>query len=111
MNIAGLPRQATGGKARITGLIAGGLGLAMTLAAAAAPPVPHKSITNRVGDLLSVSAVSRTGAWSVGRSGNTEPMMLHWNGTTWTRTALSSKESPALNAVAADAGRVRKMPG
>ena len=100
MGTAGLSRRATGGKVRITGLVAGGLGLAMTLAAAS--PVSHESITNRVGTLLSVSAVSRTDAWSVGGSGNTEPMMLHWNGTTWTRTALSGKGSPGLGAVGAD---------
>src|SRR5262245_52659867 len=47
MDIAGLCRQVTSGKMRITGLVAGGLGLAMTLAAAA-PPGPRESITNRV---------------------------------------------------------------
>jgi hypothetical protein len=101
MDTASFPRRVPGGLLRLSGLVAGGLGLVVAVAAAAAPPVPHESSTSPAGGLLSVSAVSETDVWSVG-DGDREPLMLRWNGTAWARTALSGKGLPGLNAVSAD---------
>jgi hypothetical protein len=59
--------------------------------------------------LRAVSAVSKTDAWAAGAyensSGVIVPLMLHWNGTTWTKvktTAPSSAHSIFLYGVSAD---------
>jgi hypothetical protein len=101
MDTASLTRHAPTRLTRFTGLAAGGLGLTLALAAAA-PPVPHAPVTNLPGELLSVSAASATDAWAVGTSGDRHALMVHWNGATWTRTAVPVNGSPDLNGVSAD---------
>ncbi len=87
---------------RVSGSAAGGLAVVMTLAATAAPPAPHKAITRYGGELFSISAVSPADAWSAGPSTGRSPLLVHWNGTAWTRTPMSGKGVPDLNAVSAD---------
>jgi hypothetical protein len=73
--------------------MAGGLSLVVTLAAAAAPSSPRQEITNIGGELHGISAVSSSDAWAVGAADNRKPgLVLHWNGTNWTRVAVQSLE-------------------
>jgi hypothetical protein len=78
-------------------LIAGGLGLILTLAAAA----PHTLVTTIAGELVSVTAVSPSQAWAVGTNGAGAALLLNWNGSTWTPTAGLAKTA-GLNSVSAD---------
>jgi hypothetical protein len=91
----GLSRLAWSRQAVISGLIAGGV--ALTLAAATAPP----PATNDGGDLLSVTAVSPSGAWAAGFNSAGNALLLHWNGSSWARTAVPGK-TDTLNGVSAD---------
>ena len=92
MNDASSLRRFHGSPVRWCGLAAGGLGLVVTLTAAAAPsaqraalsPAPDP-VTNFGNSLVSVSAVSSADAWAVGDSPS---LALHWNGTRWARTAI-----------------------
>jgi hypothetical protein len=59
----------------------GSLVLTAALAAAAQPPA-HQPVTSTPGFLNGVSAVSPSDAWAVG-SGTSGPLILHWNGTSW----------------------------
>jgi hypothetical protein len=42
----------------------------------------------RGGELLGVTATSSKNAWAVGNVSDNAALMLHWNGTSWTRTTL-----------------------
>jgi hypothetical protein len=97
MDTASLFRVARGRKAQLAGLMAGGLGLVAALAAAAAPPAPHTSVTNIPGELMSVSAVSPSDAWATGTAG-----MLHWTGRAWARVTVPDAKNGSLNSVSAD---------
>ena len=90
MERAGLSRWAQRRPARFTGSVAGGLGVVVALAAAAAPTPPRETITRPAGDLFGVSAASPSAAWAVGTTDiNHLPatVLLHWNGRGWTRAA------------------------
>jgi hypothetical protein len=50
--------------------------------------LPYGSALGFSTDLLGVSTISATDAWAVGEFGNRSgsfTLMLHWNGTNWTR--------------------------
>src|SRR5215469_11801748 len=92
---------------RWSGLVAGGLGLAATLAAAAPPrlyqgagPPPHAPVTHLMNSLTAVSADSPSDAWAVS---DQPAIALHWNGTRWIRVAIPHFGSSlsALNGVSA----------
>jgi hypothetical protein len=71
---------------RITGLAGAALVvLAAGQAASAAPVAARVS-----GTLNAVAAVSARDAWAVGATNSLHPLILHWNGTSWTRAALTS---------------------
>src|ERR1700722_17097473 len=75
--------------------------LVLALGAAAAPSSAAGLITSLPGGLLGVSALSGSNAWAVGSTG-TATLILHWNGTTWTRvTAPSPGHLGRLTAVSA----------
>jgi hypothetical protein len=99
MDAASLPRL-LGRRLRISALIAGTIGLAATLAAAAAPPAP---VTNIGGELLGVSAVSASDAWAAGINGTrgADDLMMHWNGSHWARVTIPDKTAN-LDGVSAD---------
>ncbi len=85
---------------RLAGLVAGGLGLILSLAAAALPRAP---VTNIGGELLSVSAASPSDAWAAGINGDgtADDLMMRWNGTHWARVAIPGK-TDNLDSVSAD---------
>src|SRR5215472_926097 len=90
---------------RWSGLVAGGLGLAATLAAAAPPrlyqgagPPPHAPVTHLMNSLTAVSADSPSDAWAVG---DDPALALHWNGTRWVQTAVPNLGGSALLGVSA----------
>jgi len=67
---------------------------------ASANPFPDQN------DLVSVSATSGKDAWAVGVtldpiSGNTEPLMEHWNNTAWSVVTTPSQISALFNSVVA----------
>ena len=53
-----------------------------------------------VNDLFGVSAISGSDAWAVGAylATHTEPLIVHWNGTTWTQ-APTPRPSPVQNSL------------
>jgi hypothetical protein len=106
MDTAGFSGRVPGRQVRICGLIAGGLSLIVTLAAAAAPSSPRQAITNIGGELHGISAVSSSDAWAVGAADNQKPgLVLHWNGTNWIRVAVpvtGKGFSTELDGVSAD---------
>jgi hypothetical protein len=59
-------------------------------------PVPGPAY----GSLQDVAATSGTDAWAVGSTGR-GPLVLHWNGTAWTRTQLPTTVAPGVPWVAA----------
>jgi hypothetical protein len=77
--------------------MAGGLGLTLTLAAAA----PGTPVTNIGGQLYSASAVSASDAWAVGLNGGLTALMMHWNGTRWAKVAVPGKGA-TFNSLSAD---------
>jgi hypothetical protein len=101
MSIAELTRWARGRQVRVCALAAGGLAGALTLAAAA-PPAAQAPITKYGGELLSVSAVSASDAWATGLSADTNPLLVHWDGSAWTRVTVPNQGSPTLSSVSAD---------
>ena len=82
---------------RAAGVIASGLGLILTLAAA----VPHAPVTTIAGELVSVTAASPSQAWAVGINSAGGALLVHWNGSTWAPTAGLAKTA-GLNSVSAD---------
>jgi hypothetical protein len=52
------------------------------------------------GTLVDVAAASPASAWAIGNAGST-PIVLHWNGTKWSRMAIPHVRHAWLNAVAA----------
>jgi len=63
-------------------------------------PVPKTTYSSTLQD---VAATSVTDAWAVGNAGRS-PLLLHWNGTAWTRTQLPAtvtRGAPWVSAVAA----------
>ncbi len=60
--------------------------------------------------LTSVTAVSARDAWATGTDGAGKPLILHWNGNAWTRTASPSPEV-RLFAIAAAPGRAWAVGG
>ena len=99
MDIAVVSHWARGGKARAAGALAGGLGLTVTLAAAAAPPTAPTPVTQFSGVLSSVSAVSASDAWGVGTSGTVQGhAFFHWNGSAWARVTVSNGGATAVSA-------------
>ena len=97
MNTAGL----SGAPLRFLGLAAGGLGLVAALAAATAPSPPRPPITKFGGALAGVSAVSPADAWAVGATIANTALILHWNGTGWTRVTGLGPANELLNGVSA----------
>lgn len=77
---------------RRMGLLAGGAGVLITLAAAAPPPSHDSVPTFALGEFRGVSAVSATDAWAVGDIGNGQLRTLaaRWNGTRWVRVPTPS---------------------
>ena len=63
--------------------------LVLALGAAASPSSGSGPVTSLPGGLLGVSALSGSNAWAVGSTG-TATLILHWNGTAWTRVAAPS---------------------
>lgn len=58
------------------------------------------------GALLGVAAASNSSAWAVGYAGTDttqRTLLLHWNGTAWTRVTSPAPIAGALNAVTATA--------
>jgi hypothetical protein len=104
MDREALPHWARGRRARAAGALASGLCLTATLAAAAAPPAPHTSVTNFPGDLLSVSAVSPSDAWATGEASpySNAVALLHWNGSTWAQMTVPARKNSMLASVSAD---------
>lgn len=49
-----------------------------------------------------MSAVSASDAWATGPSGDTKPLMMHWDGSTWTRVTVPDRGFPSLSSVSAD---------
>src|SRR5215472_4596527 len=97
MNGGSLLRRLSSGPARVCGLVAGGLGLVVTLTAAVPPAgpqhgaaPPHQRPTALPNFLTGVSAVSGSDAWAVG---DDPGLALHWNGTRWVRTAIPHSSS------------------
>ena len=97
MNGGSLLRRLSSGPARVCGLVAGGLGLVVTLTAAVPPTgpqhgaaPPHQRPTALPNFLTGVSAVSGSDAWAVG---DDPGLALHWNGTRWVRTAIPHSSS------------------
>jgi hypothetical protein len=67
-----------------------GMSLAVTgmgTAAAQPSPAPGGAVVGITGTLNAVSAVSASDAWAVGSTGTTGnvPLIIHWNGTSWSR--------------------------
>src|SRR6266513_1947902 len=62
-------------------------------------PSPHPSSTQNI--LRGVSAVSGGDAWAVGWYNKTfsieDPLIVHWNGTAWTRVPSSHPNSALIN--------------
>lgn len=91
MDHVGLSRPARRKQVRrLTGLVAGGLGVVVALAAAAVPSAPRGPITRFQGVLRGVDAASPSAAWAVGDfdvNGGPATVLLHWNGRSWTRAA------------------------
>ncbi|HEV2371978.1 MAG TPA: hypothetical protein VGS19_07410 [Streptosporangiaceae bacterium] len=90
MDRARLHRWAQRWQVRFTGTVAGGLGVVVTLAAAAAPSPPRGPVTQLGGVLFGVSAASPSAAWAVGDNfagGASSTVLLHWNGRNWTTGA------------------------
>jgi hypothetical protein len=90
MDHAGLSRWARRQPVRFARSVAGGLGVVVALAAAAAPAPPGAPITRFSGDLFGVSAASPSAAWAVGETElhhQSATVLLHWNGRSWTRAA------------------------
>jgi len=90
---------------RIYGFAAGGVALVMALAAAAAPPATHGPVTKVGGELFSMSAVSASDVWATGLSADARPLMMHWDGSAWTRITVPDQGSPSLSSVSADSPR------
>src|SRR5215468_4069293 len=97
MSGGSLLRRLSSGPARVCGLVAGGLGLVVTLTAAVPPAgpqhgaaPPHQRPTALPNFLTGVSAVSGSDAWAVG---DDPGLALHWNGTRWVRTAIPHSSS------------------
>lgn len=89
MSVPRVPRQVPARALRIAGLAAGGLGLAATLTAAAAPQVPGRPAMNQTGALYGVGFASPSDGWAVG-VGNTAvgtSLALHWDGQDWKQAA------------------------
>ena len=49
--------------------------------------------------LTSVTAASARDAWASGTSGGGNPLILHWNGTAWTRVPSPNPPAGYLNAL------------
>jgi len=60
-------------------------------------PVPKLAYSSTLED---VAASSATDAWAVGSTGR-GPLVLHWNGTAWTRTRLPAAVAPGVPWVSA----------
>jgi hypothetical protein len=81
------------------GVLAAGLGMAATGAAAAVPATGRASAAVALSSwpvLFGVSAVSGSDAWAVGRQNSTgvfKTLILHWNGTAWSKV---NSPSPSL---------------
>src|SRR5215469_6899378 len=111
MNGGSLLRRLSSGPARVCGLVAGGLGLVVTLTAAVPPAgpqhgaaPPHQRPTALPNFLTGVSALSASDAWAVGSLGDvsTKTLALHWNGTAWARVPTPSPgRFPELTSVSA----------
>jgi hypothetical protein len=63
--------------------------LILRLAGTTASRVPAPSV--RGGQLLDVTATSKTSAWAVGQVFRGRALVLHWNGTAWRRTILPAR--------------------
>jgi hypothetical protein len=80
------------------------LGLLITGTAAQAAASPHWQVSYRshsatAAPLQSVTAPGRNDAWAVGISGSgagARPLVLHWNGSAWSRTAMPAGFRPAV---------------
>jgi hypothetical protein len=91
---------------RVAAWLGGCLALVLALSAATAPSLPRSSVTSAAGELLGVAAVSPSDAWAVGdtptSSGAPQTLVLHWNGSRWTRVPSPSPgRLSLLNAVSA----------
>src|ERR1700677_4037382 len=87
-------------------LLAGGAGGVTQFTASAAGAAVRAPATFSIsGGLSGVVAISGTNAWAVGSTGSNssaKTLILHWNGTTWTRVASPSPAGgAALSSVAA----------
>jgi hypothetical protein len=78
--------------------VVGGLVLTAALAAAAQPPA-HQSVTSIPGFLNGVSAVSASDAWAVGYTSSGQPLIMHWDGTSWSPERGPSIPSGTLRGV------------
>ena len=83
--------------------VAVSLVLTGALAAAARPSAPQPGTVIPGGRLFSVSAVSASDAWAVGTLGLTGavPLILHWNGITWSRVPIARSVATGIGAVSA----------
>jgi hypothetical protein len=100
----GTPRRLRGRLGRCSTLAAGGAATILTLGAAAgsATASAHpEAVTNFNGSLSSVTAVSATDAWAVGGNAATRNMILHWDGTSWTKAAIPKTHLGSLSGVSA----------
>lgn len=84
-----LSRWARRWHVRFAGMVAGGLGVAVTLAAAVPTP-PGGAVARFGGDLFGVDAASASAAWAVGETQlhhHSATVLLHWDGNSWARAA------------------------
>jgi len=86
----------------VSGLVAAVFGLVVTQTTTAATAAPRAPATVFRGDLAGVSAAGPSDAWAVG--GVNKPMILHWNGTAWTRAAAPALTNVTLTGVSAPSG-------
>lgn len=75
-------------------------GLVLAIGAAAVPSSPVGSVSGFAGELRGVAVVSGADAWAVGdaptSSGGSRALVLHWNGTRWTKVA---SPAPGINSL------------
>lgn len=115
MPLAGSARRDHARPLRLTGVVAAGTGLIMTLTAAAPAPGPGSQVTSYRGFLKSVSADARNDAWTVGITNAGSALALHWNGAGWKPVPVPQAPQSEIEGVSAlspsDAWVVGSGPG
>lgn len=102
MDGTGLPHRLLRGRlGRCSAAAASGAAMILTLGAAAVPAAHPDAVTNYGGSLEGVSAVSASDAWAIGGNTAGRNMILHWNGTSWTKVAIPKTYLGFLGGVSA----------